>query len=680
MQTGKLFVRDRNARAIFCIGFFAAQHPVKDVLSCTENRLIVHRIGDNGSLTVKVAVFHKEILRVAVTFNNVFIDVPEFDRSRRSGQRCFMKAHEFHKLFIREGIGIKADAGNANLHFAGKVIVNFGDDFLLDPLVCFLNIGSRVKYRELHDVDSLRKARVISRINATAKCRDSLTQFFHRRNVSGDILFYNGVPVFDDETFRKSYAAIVNKYGEMPIDTLKGGEIALLPEPIKIRSMISGNIGFKARLFRAITAWGSKKNGPVTNTLLSNNKANTEYFGRQQGNAIPITMQDEHKIYEAATDLLGSKHRFPVPATSQSLYSKNQIIWSDDMPTKLEDAVIDLCCCRSDKAKTISQANESGSETTIRILEKTKLYQGRITVLSDIEKNLVVNVWNLDMNNKGCSASSFTQMTLDELLGNFAKHYTDMEIDRSQTCRDADGTSRDFARAINIYNSLFAKNSDGSTSSFNNALWKQLSISIYSGTKYPEQVLSLALLRSCRLLQQNKKGKENRITASLAGITKAFLIRNYGENMTMGLNSNNTSPAYITGRIFAHMESAQRKIDPNNQTTYAKRFFERVMMNPAKTMPELHKSFLLLKNKAKANGMRGLYNSSDKKIMALIDMLDGNYPDHLSEKQKGEYLVGYYQQRSANIKDAEEKKNRKAAKIETNNTDTATTVATQKEK
>lgn len=419
MQTGKLFVRDRNARAIFCIGFFAAQHPVKDVLPCTENRLIVHRIGDNGSLTVKVAVFHKEILRAAVTFNNVFIDVPEFDRSRRSGQRCFMKAHKFHKLFIREGIGI---------------------------------------------------------------------------------------------------------------------------------------------------------------------------------------------------------------------------------------------------------------------LEKTKLYQGRITVLSDIEKNLVVNVWNLDMNNKGCSASSFTQMTLDELLGNFAKHYTDMEIDRSQTCRDADGTSRDFARAINIYNSLFAKNSDGSTSSFNNALWKQLSISIYSGTKYPEQVLSLALLRSCRLLQQNKKGKENRITASLAGITKAFLIRNYGENMTMGLNSNNTSPAYITGRIFAHMESAQRKIDPNNQTTYAKRFFERVMMNPAKTMPELHKSFLLLKNKAKANGMRGLYNSSDKKIMALIDMLDGNYPDHLSEKQKGEYLVGYYQQRSANIKDAEEKKNRKAAKIETNNTDTATTVATQKEK
>ena len=187
MQTGKLFVRDRNARAIFCIGFFAAQHPVKDVLPCTENRLIVHRIGDNGSLTVKVTVFHKEILRAAVTFNNVFIDVPEFDRSRRSGQSCFMKAHEFHKLFIREGIGIKADAGNANLHFAGKVIVNFGNDFLLDPLVCFLNIGSRVKYRELHDVDSLRQTRVIGRINAASQRRNRVMQLFHRRNVSGNV-------------------------------------------------------------------------------------------------------------------------------------------------------------------------------------------------------------------------------------------------------------------------------------------------------------------------------------------------------------------------------------------------------------------------------------------------------------------------------------------------------------
>lgn len=75
MQTGKLFVRDRNARAIFCIGFFAAQHPVKDVLSCTENRLIVHHIGDNGSLTMKKMRIYSA--------NNVFIEV-----TRRCNMCC----------------------------------------------------------------------------------------------------------------------------------------------------------------------------------------------------------------------------------------------------------------------------------------------------------------------------------------------------------------------------------------------------------------------------------------------------------------------------------------------------------------------------------------------------------------------------------------------------------------
>lgn len=485
------------------------------------------------------------------------------------------------------------------------------------------------------------------------------------------IMFYNGSPVFDDTTFRKNYEMLVKKYGEMPIDTKKGGEIVLSPEPPLIRSMVSGELGFKARLFRAVSAWGNKANGAVTNTILSNNKPSTEYFGRAQGDAIPITMQDEHKIYEAALELLRPEHRFQVPITSQSLYSKSEIIWSDDMPKELEDAVFDLCCCRNSKNETCVSATESGSETAVKVIERTKLHQGRLAIRNDAEKDLIVNVWSLSMNDKGCSASSFRQMTLGEMLGNFQKHYADMEIDRSQTCRDGDGTRQDFARAINIYNSLFAQNSDGSINTKNNALWKQLSVSIYSGGNYPKQVLSLALLRACRTLQKDGKGKTAYIPASIVSITKAFLIRNYGEELTVGLNLNNTSPAYVTGRIFAHMESAQRRIDPNNQTTYAKRFFERIMANPAKNMPELHKSFMLLKNKAKANNMQGAYYSHEKEIMTLIDMLDGNYPERLSEKQKGEFLVGYYQQRSANIKVAEEKSKNKKAKLAAANAEAA---------
>ena len=42
MQTGKLFVRDRNARAIFCIGFFAAQHPKAQKDAAHINKHAMH--------------------------------------------------------------------------------------------------------------------------------------------------------------------------------------------------------------------------------------------------------------------------------------------------------------------------------------------------------------------------------------------------------------------------------------------------------------------------------------------------------------------------------------------------------------------------------------------------------------------------------------------------------------
>ena len=136
MQTGKLFVRDRNARAIFCIGFFAAQHPVKDVLPCTENRLIVHRIGDNGSLTVKVAVFHKEILRAAVTFNNVFIDVPAFDILEKGEIITHRDKEREELLAIRNGKYLREDGSYAPefFEFVDALEKRFQDDVRKTPL------------------------------------------------------------------------------------------------------------------------------------------------------------------------------------------------------------------------------------------------------------------------------------------------------------------------------------------------------------------------------------------------------------------------------------------------------------------------------------------------------------------------------------------------------------------
>lgn len=142
------------------------------------------------------------------------------------------------------------------------------------------------------------------------------------------------------------------------------------------------------------------------------------------------------------------------------------------------------------------------------------------------------------------------------------------------------------------------------------------------------------------------------ISATMAGIIKAYLINNAGkEDLTVSLNENNTTPAYLTGRIFAHMESAQRAIDPSNQTTFVKRYFARVMENPAETMPQMHLSFNLLRAKANNDDKKSaIFAAKEKVISELIDMLDDNYPNKLSPEQQGYFVVGYYQQRRENIR------------------------------
>lgn len=241
---------------------------------------------------------------------------------------------------------------------------------------------------------------------------------FKDAETSTFILFYEGSPIFDDETFRTAYEEIVEKYGEFPIQADRNGNVSITAAPAHMRSMITGEDGLKAKLFRPVSVRGKMT------YILSNNKANTNYFGRMQGDAIPVTMQDGHKIVEAAKALIGSKNCYFLPVTSQSLYTKCVIVWSDEVTKSEEDEML-----------RIWFGNESEAEKTDNIMRLAKARRGRVDILQECDKSKVVNVWQLSVPEKGCSASSFTQTTVGEVLANCIKHYEDMEIDRSEEDR-----------------------------------------------------------------------------------------------------------------------------------------------------------------------------------------------------------------------------------------------------
>ena len=69
---------------------------------------------------------------------------------------------------------------------------------------------------------------------------------FKDAETSTFILFYEGSPIFDDETFRTAYEEIVEKYGEFPIQADRNGNVSITAAPAHMRSMITGEDGLKA--------------------------------------------------------------------------------------------------------------------------------------------------------------------------------------------------------------------------------------------------------------------------------------------------------------------------------------------------------------------------------------------------------------------------------------------------
>lgn len=165
--------------------------------------------------------------------------------------------------------------------------------------------------------------------------------------------------------------------------------------------------------------------------------------------------------------------------------------------------------------------------------------------------------------------------------------------------------------------------------------------------------------RICKDALKAPAGTMYIIPPTLAGAIKAILIRNYKEDITVSLNPNNMSPAYVTGRIFALLVSGQHAIVPENQSQYDKRFLSRVVTNPVKVMPTIQMNFMQLKNRAQKSNRMGTYNAINNQIMDLIDMLDGNYPGRLTQVQRGEFFIGYNQQMHYNRDAAIAKKREK---------------------
>ncbi|HVI41552.1 MAG TPA: type I-C CRISPR-associated protein Cas8c/Csd1, partial [Anaerovoracaceae bacterium] len=265
---------------------------------------------------------------------------------------------------------------------------------------------------------------------------------------------------------------------------------------------------------------------------------------------------------------------------------------------------------------------------------------------NDFDQDTRFYILGLAPNAARLSVRFFMENSFGNILKNIAKHYRDLEIEKSP---------KDF-EYLPLWKLLSETVSPKSKDKASSPLLSGSVLrSIFSGEGYPEALYNSIILR-IRAEKDISRGK--------AAIIKACLIRTkkqkYKEELTVSLNEQSKNKAYILGRLFAVLEKAQQDANPGINTTIKDRYFTSACATPAIVFPTL----LKLSNRHITQLIHNVEKSSfgyasERKKSELLEKLDvaqNPFPAHLNLDDQGIFILGYYHQQKANYtkKDKEE--------------------------
>lgn len=160
-----------------------------------------------------------------------------------------------------------------------------------------------------------------------------------------------------------------------------------------------------------------------------------------------------------------------------------------------------------------------------------------------------------------------------------------------------------------------------------------LARSIIEGAPYPEGLLT-AIIRRIHA--------DRTINYLRAATLKAILVRNHQQTIPVMLNTSNTDPAYLLGRLFAALEKTQEDALGNLNAGIRDRFYSSASATPAAVFPRLLRSY-----QHHLSGLTGGAKiNRERLIQDILSAIDAaGLPNQLSLKSQGVFAIGYYHQR-----------------------------------
>lgn len=365
-------------------------------------------------------------------------------------------------------------------------------------------------------------------------------------------------------------------------------------------------------------------------SIVSFNKNAFESYGKEQGANAPVSEQATFAYTTALNYLL---RRDVSNRQRLQLGDATVVFWAQAKAQAAVDAAEDLFAAFIDpEAK-----DEQEAEKLKRALDAVR--QGR--PLTDLDKELTddiqIYILGLAPNAARLSIRFWQADSLQVFAKRLAQHYEDLQIEPLP-----------WRTPPAIWQLLLTtapiRKGKSKSEDIPPHLAGEITRAVLTGNAYPYSLLSNLLMRF---------RADGEVTGLRVALIKAVITRfnrltktaKFKGEMPVSLDTANTQPGYLLGRLFAVLEKIQQDaLGGDVNATIRDRYYGAASATPAHIFPVLLRSTQNHLGKVRKN-KPGLAVNREKIMGEVINSLGATFPKNLRIEAQGEFALGYYQQR-----------------------------------
>lgn len=364
-------------------------------------------------------------------------------------------------------------------------------------------------------------------------------------------------------------------------------------------------------------------NSGMNTKLVCFNNPSDESYGKSQSVNSSISVAAAEKYAEALNYLLreNAHHTFIDDLT--------MVYWADTDNSATDSSACDLfsyfcLSAKSDRADTDNRLSAFMAKLSTGTISSDDLSA------EGIDPSVNFYVVGFTPNSSRVSMKFMYRNSVGKFIANIAAHQHDLWHS---------GLDKDRQLTVwTLIDSLYAPPKPNSKPAKRTApypLYAAFMDSILNGKRYPQSLLGTVVMR-CKT---DRSISDTRIALIKACLNRNARFMKKKEVISMALDTENNSQAYVCGRIFALLEYAQEKASTGKlNRTIKDSYFTSACSKPSSVFPRL---LQLAQHHLEKADNGGYIN---KLISEAIDKIDGKFPSTLSLDEQGEFIIGYYHQ------------------------------------